>query len=127
MLIAVLAAVAGFVASLHAPALADTPAPAGAIVESPTQVAFLQAAVKKAQRHFAREAASISGISFEKALHLLPNASDWRSGDPRFAVVPALEKARRAPLSDEQREKINGADRAMKEAIARARLEAARH
>ena len=128
MLAAGLAVVGGFVS--HSPARAQVtaavPAPAS-VVESPTQVAFLHAAVRKAHRHFAREVAVISGLSADKILRMLPKINDWRAGDPRYAVVPALEKALRAPLTDAQRQKINEADREMKTAITQARLEAVKH
>ncbi len=130
MLAAGLAVTGGLVLFTHAPARAQVPAtvpaPAG-VVESPTQVAFLHAAVRKAHRHFAREAATISGVSADKILRMLPKLNDWRAGDPRYAVVPALEKALHAPLSDAQRQKINDADREMKASIAKARLDAVKH
>ena len=131
MMAAGLAVTGALVLSVHAPARAQVPAASPAapvgIIESPTQVAFLHAAVRKAHRHFAREAAVISGVPADKILHMLPKANDWRAGDPRYAVVPALEKALHAPLTEDQRGKINAADREMKTAIAKARLEAAKH
>ena len=128
MLAVGLAATGAVALFVHVPAMAQVPAvaPTGA-VESPTQVAFLHAAVRRAHHHFAREAAAISGVAADKILHMLPKINDWRAGDPRYAVVPALEKARRAPLTDEERAKINVADREMKAAITQARLDAAKH
>lgn len=91
-------------------------------VYTPAQVAFLNAEIKKAQGRFAVQVSVISGVPAHKVSKLMP--TDWRAGDPKFAVIPALERERNAPLTDEQRRQISAADREMKDAIARARIEA---
>lgn len=93
-------------------------------VYTPAQVAYLNAETKKAQGRFAQQVSAISGVSSDKILKMMP--TDWRAGDPRFAVIPALEKERNARLSDEQRQQITVFDREMKNAIEKARLEARR-
>jgi hypothetical protein len=111
--------------------MGGTPAPAhaqsqpAAVIQSPTQVAFLQVKVKAARKRFAGEASAISGVPAEKILRCLPD--DWRAGDPRYAIIPCLEKARRASLGPEERQKIGDADLEMKADIARARVEALKH
>ncbi|MBI4757268.1 MAG: hypothetical protein HY778_18045 [Betaproteobacteria bacterium] len=104
-------------------AFAQTPPPAPAPVYTPTQVAWLQAEIRRAQQRFAQQASAISGVHPEKVMAWLPR--DWRAGDPRFAVIPALERERGARLSEDQRAEINAADREMKADILRARAEAA--
>lgn len=105
-----------------APAATNIPPPKAAPTMSPTQVAYLQSVVKQSRRQFAAQAATIAGVPAEKILPHLP--SDWRAGDPRYAIIPALEKLSRAPLTDDQRQKITEADRNMKSAIAQARIDA---
>jgi len=91
-------------------------------ISTPAQTAYLQSEIKKAQKVFADKAAAISGVSADKIGKIMP--VDWRAGDPKFAIIPALEKERGAKLSDEQRQQITAADREMKEVIERARVEA---
>lgn len=106
------------------PARAQSPSPSApaTVIQSPTQVAYLQSKVKEARKLFSQDAAGISGVPAEKILLCLPD--DWRAGDPRYAIIPCLEKARRTALGAEERKKIGDADLAMKAAIARARTEA---
>lgn len=111
------------VAGMHTPAQAQSQP--GTVIQSPTQVAFLQAKVKAARKHFAGVASVISGVPAEKILLCLPD--DWRAGDPRYAIIPCLDKARRASLGPEERQKISDADLEMKATIARARVEALKH
>jgi hypothetical protein len=110
---------------MHGPAQAQSQPGPAAVIQSPTQVAFLQAKVKAARKRFAGEASVISGVPAEKILLCLPH--DWRAGDPRYAIIPCLEKARRASLGPEERQKIGDADLGMKATIARARVEALKH
>lgn len=98
---------------------------APAAISSPTQVAYLQARVKEARQVFAGKAAAVSGVAAEKVLLGLP--VDWRAADPRYAIIPYLEKARRAPLAPAQRQEIEAADQELKSAIAKARAEALKH
>jgi hypothetical protein len=98
------------------------PAAAQDAVYTPAQVAFLNAEIKKAQGRFAVQVAAISGVPAGRVLKMMP--TDWRAGDPKFVVIPALERERGARLSDEQRQQISAADREMKDSIARARTEA---
>ena len=93
-------------------------------VYTPAQVAFLNTEIKKAQGRFAQQVSVISGVSADKILKMMP--TDWRAGDPKFAVIPALERERAGRLTDEQRQQITAADREMKDAIERARAEARR-
>lgn len=112
--------------SLVAAIILLTGLPAAALAQdavyTPAQVAFLNAEIKKAQGRFAVQVSAISGVPADKVSKLMP--TDWRAGDPKFVVIPALERERNAPLSDEQRRQISAADREMKDAIARARTEA---
>jgi hypothetical protein len=110
------------VGAMHLPAQAQSPGQPAAVIQSPTQVAYLQAKVKEARKLFSRDAAGISGVPADKILLCLPD--DWRAGDPRYAIIPCLEKARATPLGPEERKKIGEADLVMKAAIARARTEA---
>ena len=110
---------------IHKPAQAQSQPGPAAVIESPTQVAFLQAKVKAARKRFAGEASTVSGVPAEKILLCLPD--DWRAGDPRYAIIPCLEKARRVSLGAEERQKIGDADLEMKADIARARVEALKH
>lgn len=103
---------------------AQTPPLAPPPVYTPTQVAWLQAEIRRAQLRFAQQVSAVSGVQAEKILAWLPR--DWRAGDPRFAVIPALERERGARLSEDQRAEINAADREMKADILRARVEAAK-
>lgn len=96
-----------------------------AVIQSPTQVAFLQAKVRGARKRFAAEASTISGVSAEMILLCLPD--DWRAGDPRYAIIPCLEKARGGNLGPDERQKIGDADLEMKATIRRARVEALKH
>lgn len=94
------------------------------VVYTPAQVAFLNAETKKAQSRFAQQVSALSGVSPDKILRMMP--TDWRAGDPRFGVIPALETERRSRLTDEQRQQITAFDREMKSAIENARSEATR-
>ncbi|MDD5297171.1 MAG: hypothetical protein PHU46_09670 [Rhodocyclaceae bacterium] len=123
-MMAVVVAVLG-AAWVERPAYAQNHPAASAVIQSPTQVAFLQARVKEARKRFSREAAVIAGVPAEKILLCLPH--DWRAGDPRYAIIPCVEKSRRVRLSPEEKQKIGDADLEMKAAIARARVEALTH
>ncbi len=117
-----LAALAAGGVQLPARAQSASATASAAVIQSPTQVAYLQAKVKEARKLFSQDAAGISGVPAEKILLCLPD--DWRAGDPRYAIIPCLDKARRSPLGPDERRKIGDADLAMKAAIARARTEA---
>ena len=91
-------------------------------LSTPAQTAYLQSEIKKAQKVFADKVAAIAGVGADKIIKILP--TDWRAGDPKFAIIPALEKERGMKFSDEQRQQITAADREMKEAIEASRTEA---
>lgn len=105
-------------------AAAAVQVPAQDAVYTPAQVAFLNAQIKKAQSRFAQQASAISGVPAEKIVGWIPNPNDWRAADPKFAVIPALERERKVRLTDEQRQQIVAADREMKAAIEKARADA---
>ena len=114
--LAVFVLVAAF--RMPAPALAQEP------VHTPAQAAYLNAEIKRAQGRFAQQVAELSGVPANKILAWLPNPNDWRAADPRYAVIPAVERETKTKLTDDQRQQIAVADRDMKTAIAKARVEA---
>lgn len=86
---------------------------------SVASAARLQGAVRKAQKRFVEQVALITGVPLAKVHAMAP--TDWRAGEPRFALIPALEKELGQRLSDSQRQKIALADRDMKAEISQAR------
>ncbi len=98
-------------------------APVGAQSQNPRQAAWLKNEIKNAQQHFVDQVAAISGVPAAKIRRWVP--ADGRDVAPKLAVLPALERARGAPLTEEQREKILAADRERYQAIERAKRSAA--
>lgn len=89
---------------------------------TPSQSAFLKGEIKRAQERFVDQAAAISGVPDAKIRQWVP--TDGRDDPPKVRVVPALERERGAPLTEEQRQKILKADQDRYDAIARAKQEA---
>lgn len=89
---------------------------------TPTQAAFLKGEIKRAQERYVAEAASISGVPAGKIREWV--ATDGRDVPPRLNVLPALERQRGVPFSEEQRNRLIAADQARYDAIARAKREA---
>lgn len=115
-----------YLAAFFVVAAAQLPVPAFAQegVHTPAQAAYLNAEIKRAQGRFAQQVSEVSGTPANKVLAWLPNANDWRAADPKYAVIPALERESKTRLTEEQRRQIAAADREMKAAIDKARVEA---
>lgn len=91
-------------------------------IYTPTQAAFLKGEIRKAQERFVEQAAAISGISADKIREWVP--TDGRDAPPRIRVVPALERERGKPMSEEERGRVLTADQERYNAIERAKQEA---
>ena len=73
---------------------------------------------------FVEVAASVSGVPAARIRQWAP--ADGTDTPPKLRVLPALERERGAPLSEEQRGTINHAEKEKIEAIERAKKEALR-
>jgi hypothetical protein len=88
----------------------------------PTQAAYLKGEIKRIQNEFVARISAISGVPAARIREWV--ATDGRDVPPRLSIVPALQRARGKPLSDEERAQIVAADQAHFDAIARAKQEA---
>lgn len=105
--------------------LATLSGPAGAQVQlKPAQGAYLKGEVKRAQERFVEQAAAISGVPPAKIREWVP--TDGRDVPPKVSVVPALERARGRPFTEEERRQVIAADQQRFDAIEAARREALR-
>jgi len=89
---------------------------------TPSQSAFLKGEIRHAQERFVEQAAAISGVPATRIRQWVP--TDGRDDPPKVRVVPALERERGTPLTEEQRQKILKADQDRYDAIERAKKEA---
>ena len=89
---------------------------------SPSQAAYLKGEIRRAQERFVEQAAAVSGVSADKIRQWVP--TDGRDVPPKVRVVPALERERGKPMTDEERQKVLAADQARFDAIERAKRDA---
>ncbi|GAB4172358.1 MAG: hypothetical protein Fur0039_13170 [Rhodocyclaceae bacterium] len=99
--------------------------PLAAQTYNPRQAAWLKSEIRKAQIRYVEQAAGISGVAAAKIRRWVP--TDGRDAPPRLAVLPAIERERGAPLSEEQRTRLLAAERERLDAIERARKAALSH
>lgn len=88
----------------------------------PTQAAYLKGEIKKAQQEFVARIAAISGVPQAKIMEWVP--TDGRDVPPKLNLVPALQRERGTPFTEDERQKILAADQEHFDAIAKAKQEA---
>lgn len=96
--------------------------PAVAQVYKPAQVAYLKAEIKRAQERFVEQAAAISGVTPGRIREWVP--TDGRDVPPKVSVIPALERARGKPFTEDERKQLVAADQERFDAIDQAKREA---
>jgi hypothetical protein len=89
---------------------------------SPSQAAYLKGEIRRAQERFVDQASVVSGVSADKIRQWVP--TDGRDVPPKVRVIPALERERGKPMTDEERQKVLAADQARYDAIERAKRDA---
>lgn len=92
------------------------------LIYTPAQAAYLKGEIRKAQERFVEKVAAISGVQPSRIKQWVP--TDGRDVPPKMNIVPALQRERGKPLSDEERSRIVAADQERYEAIEQARQSA---
>ncbi|PIV75537.1 MAG: hypothetical protein COW56_03075 [Rhodocyclales bacterium CG17_big_fil_post_rev_8_21_14_2_50_68_7] len=98
-------------------------APVRAQNYNPRQAAWLKNEIRQAQTRYVEQAAAISGVPAARIRRWVP--TDGRDVAPKLAVLPALERERGKPLSEEERRKLVAAEQERFDAIERAKKVAA--
>ena len=88
----------------------------------PTQAAYLKGEIKKAQQEFVAKIAAISGVPRAKIMEWVP--TDGRDVPPKLNLIPALQRERGKPFTDDERQKLLAADQEHFDAIAKAKQDA---
>jgi len=91
---------------------------------TPAQAAYLKGEIRKAQQRFVATASAISGVPQSKIKEWM--ATDGRDVPPKVNIIPALQRERGKPLSEEERAAILAADQERYETIEAAKRDAAR-
>ncbi|MGB0126267.1 MAG: hypothetical protein WBP72_01425 [Rhodocyclaceae bacterium] len=91
-------------------------------ISRPAQAAYLQGEIRKAQQAFVARVAALSGVPEARIREWVP--TDGRDVPPKVSILPALQRERAAPFTEEERQAINAAEQERFDAIARARHEA---
>jgi hypothetical protein len=91
-------------------------------ISRPAQAAYLQGEIRKAQQAFVARIATVSGVPESRIREWVP--TDGRDVPPKLNILPALQRERSKPFTDEERQAINAAEQDRFDAIARARQEA---
>jgi len=86
---------------------------------SPAGIAYLKAEQNRIDRQFVEQAASVAGVPPRVVANGMPQGP--RITDTGQRVISAIEQYTSAPLSEQQRARIQAADDARKAALARAR------
>jgi len=91
---------------------------------TPAQAAYLKGEIRKAQQRFVATASAISGVPQSKIKEWMP--TDGRDVPPKVNILPALQRERGKPLSEQERAAILAADQERYETIEEAKRYAAR-
>ena len=90
---------------------------------TPAQAAYLKGEIRRAQERFVETASAVSGVPQSKIKEWM--ATDGRDVPPKVNIVPALQRERGKPLSEEERARILAADQERYQAIEQAKKTAA--
>ena len=89
---------------------------------TPAQAAYLKGEIRKAQERFVATASAVSGVPQSKIKEWM--ATDGHDVPPKVNIVPALQRERGKPFTDEERQKLLAADQERFDAIAKAKQDA---
>lgn len=109
----------GIIAVLLAACAGSFTAQAAERIYTPAQAAYLQGEIKKAQEQFVARVAALSGVPEKKIREWV--ATDGRDVPHKVNIVPALQRERGKPFSEEERQQVLAADQQRYDAIEKAR------
>jgi hypothetical protein len=88
-------------------------------IYTPTQAAYLKGEIRKAQEQFVARVAAISGVPDRKIREWV--VTDGRDVPHKVNIVPALQRERSKPFTEEERAQILAADQERYDAIEKAK------